>query len=87
LNPIFYNAADSTYGYGTDTATSLTVTSNRSGTLSKPQWGPSSSHPAIVNHLFVDGSVRSINEDVDVTIYMFLITRDGGDLSNPFFGK
>jgi len=35
----------------------------------------------------VDGSVRSINEDVDVTIYMFLITRDGGDLSNPFFGK
>jgi hypothetical protein len=47
----------------------------------KPAFGPSSGHPIIVNHLMADGSVRSIDRDVDVALYMFLITRAGADPS------
>ena len=41
--------------------------------------GPSSFHPGVVNHLFGDGSVRSIQEDLSPTIYMHFITRKGHD--------
>ncbi len=44
-----------------------------------PEFGPSAAHPSVVNHLFVDGSVRSIDKSIDVATYMFLITRAGGD--------
>jgi prepilin-type N-terminal cleavage/methylation domain-containing protein len=53
---------------------------NQAGNQSnQPTFGPSSSHPMVANHLFVDGSVRSLTKDIDVSIYMFLITRRGGD--------
>ena len=55
--------------------------------LADPRFGPSSSHPQVVNHLFADGGVRSVNKDVDVATYMFLITRDGGDPTGQFFSK
>lgn len=42
-------------------------------------YGPRSQHPGITNHVMVDGSVHSIRNDVDVAIYMFLITRDSQD--------
>jgi hypothetical protein len=46
-----------------------------------PAYGPSSSHPGIVNHLFCDGSVKSIRKDIDYAAYFFLITRANGDTS------
>jgi competence protein ComGC len=44
-----------------------------------PDYGPSSNHPNIVNHLFCDGAVRSIRKDMDYAAYFFLITRNNGD--------
>jgi prepilin-type processing-associated H-X9-DG protein len=44
-----------------------------------PAYGPSSGHPGYVNHLFCDGSVRSIRSDVDYAAYFMAITRNGGD--------
>ena len=41
--------------------------------------GPSSHHTEIVNHLFADGSVRAICDDIDPAIYMHLISRAGGE--------
>ena len=47
------------------------------------KYGPSSHHRDVVNHLFVDASVHSLSTDIDVAVYMFLITRDGGDPPPP----
>jgi prepilin-type N-terminal cleavage/methylation domain-containing protein len=47
------------------------------------KYGPSSHHRDVVNHLFVDASVHSLAKDIDVAVYMFLITRDGSDPSPP----
>ncbi len=46
-------------------------------------FGPSSGHPGVVNHLMVDGAVRSFSKRIDFCIYMFLITRNGGDRAGP----
>ena len=48
-------------------------------------YGPSSGHPGVVNHLFADGTVRSISKDEDFCSYMFLITRNGGDPTGQIF--
>jgi len=48
-----------------------------------PAYGPSSGHPGIVNHLFCDGSVKSIRKDVDYAVYFFLITRANGEPPVP----
>lgn len=63
--------------YATDDKT-LNFGSGSSGAVS-PNYGPSSAHPAIVNHLFVDGSVAGIVKKVDPGAYFFLITRNNGD--------
>ena len=45
---------------------------------------PYSFHPSAVNHVFVDGSVKAISEDVSLRIYAAAITRAGGEaLSVP----
>ena len=44
-----------------------------------PAYGPSSGHPAVVNHLMADASVRSLSKQIDVAAYMFIITRNGND--------
>jgi prepilin-type processing-associated H-X9-DG protein len=49
-----------------------------SGVGRTPAYGPSSGHPGVVNHLFCDGSVRSLRKDIDYAEYFFAITRDGG---------
>jgi len=50
------------------------------GSMPAPQqYGPSSNHRDVVNHLMVDASVHSINKNIDVAAYMFLITRESGD--------
>jgi hypothetical protein len=38
------------------------------------KYGPSSNHTEIVNHLFCDGSCRSIKKDADVNLYRSHIT-------------
>jgi len=48
----------------------------------RPAYGPSAAHPDVVNHLMADGSVRSIDKKIDISAYMFLITRAGHD-PNP----
>jgi hypothetical protein len=49
--------------------------------------GPGSRHPGVTNHLFVDATARSINNNIDPALYMFLITRDGGDPTGYFFSE
>ena len=39
-------------------------------------WGPSSLHPGVVIHGFVDGHTEAINEDVDKDVYLQLVQRD-----------
>ena len=46
--------------------------------------GPSSSHPGVVNHVLADGSVKSVSEGLSATLYMHLITRNGGEPVNEF---
>ena len=43
------------------------------------------SPPGVVNHLFTDGTVQSLSKNLDTAIYMFLITRNGGDAAAEFF--
>lgn len=65
-------------GTGTVTAPLYTV-------YAQEQYGPSSDHPGVVNHVMVDGSARPFNTNIDVAMYMFLITRNAGD-PNPDVG-
>jgi prepilin-type N-terminal cleavage/methylation domain-containing protein len=46
---------------------------------SGPTYGPSAGHPQVVNHMFGDGSVKSIRKDISFASYLFLITRAGND--------
>jgi len=49
------------------------------------KYGASSHHAGVINHLFVDADVRAISKDVDVALYMFVITRAAADPANLFF--
>ena len=63
-----------------------TMVANGDGPQSnQPADGPTSGHPYIVNHLFADGSAHCLSKQIDVTAYMFLITRSGHD-SNSTLG-
>jgi prepilin-type N-terminal cleavage/methylation domain-containing protein len=46
--------------------------------------GPGSEHPQVVNHLFGDGTVHSINKEIDCALYFFVITRSNGDPGSEF---
>ncbi len=46
--------------------------------------GPSSEHPAVVNHVMADASVKSVSEGMDPVLYMHVITRAGGEPVNEF---
>lgn len=39
-------------------------------------------HPSQVNVGFVDGSVHSISDDIDLTVWRAMATRDGGEVGN-----
>lgn len=43
------------------------------------KYGPSSHHQDVTNHIFADGSVHAIDNDIDVALYMFMITRNNND--------
>ena len=49
--------------------------------VNHPTCGPGAAHPAVVNHLFADGSVNALSKDIDVSVYMFLVTRGNHDPS------
>ena len=75
----------------TDAGKYPTGTSPPSGTLvgnfatSAPYTaGPSAGHPTVVNHLFGDGTVKSISKNVDFCMYFFAITKSNGDPAPSF---
>lgn len=41
---------------------------------------PYAFHPGVNNHVFGDGSVRPISEEIDIRDYARLVTRDGGEV-------
>jgi prepilin-type N-terminal cleavage/methylation domain-containing protein len=41
---------------------------------------PYAFHPGVNNHVFGDGSVRPISEDIDIREYARLVTRDGAEI-------
>jgi polygalacturonase len=41
--------------------------------------GPGSNHNGVTVHGFVDGSVHSLSNKIDIALYMALITRNMGD--------
>ena len=45
------------------------------------KYGPGSHHPHGTFHAFLDGAVRSVPREIDVSTYMFIITRINGDPS------
>jgi hypothetical protein len=45
-------------------------------------WGPSSMHPDGAFHLFGDGSVRFVQNNVTTTAYVAMTTREGGEVIN-----
>jgi hypothetical protein len=48
------------------------------------QWGPSSFHTGgVVIHLYADGGVRNITDDIDPSTYIQLITRAGQEPVTP----
>jgi prepilin-type processing-associated H-X9-DG protein len=47
-------------------------------------YGPSSRHPGTVNLAFGDGHVMNVSKHVDLALFMFVITRAGGDPSSEF---
>lgn len=47
-------------------------------------WGPSSEHSGgVVIHLYADGGVRNVTDDIDPTLYLHLVTRSGGEQVVP----
>ena len=56
---------------------------NFGGAQNPRNWGPSSEHKKLAHHLFGDGGVRSISDEIDAEIYMWLITRRGNENANP----
>jgi competence protein ComGC len=43
-------------------------------------WGPSSTHPGGAYHLFGDGSVRFVQNNVNTSVYTAMPTREGGEV-------
>ena len=43
-------------------------------------WGPSSRHPGVVIHGFGDGHTDSINDTIDPTVYVHMVTRAGREV-------
>jgi type II secretory pathway pseudopilin PulG len=46
-------------------------------------WGPSSMHrTGLVNHVFGDGHVVAISDQIDANMYLWIVTRNGGEPSD-----
>jgi len=42
-------------------------------------WQPSRYSGGIVNHVFFEGHVEGINDGIDPNVYLWIITRNGGE--------
>ncbi|MEX2306348.1 MAG: DUF1559 domain-containing protein [Pirellulales bacterium] len=51
-----------------------------SGDAAKRIWGPSSRHPGVIIHGFVDAHTTTVEEGVDKNVYISLITRNGREV-------
>jgi prepilin-type N-terminal cleavage/methylation domain-containing protein len=49
------------------------------------QWGPSSQHDGAIMHLFGDGSVHNISQNINARVYDGMVTRAGGEPVSPDF--
>ena len=82
----------STLNYG-PTAPNPTAVYLPNGAISDPDisgappgrlWGPSSEHRGgIVNHAFADGHVEPIADTIDPNLYLWIVTRNGGEKYTP----
>ena len=53
---------------------------NGAGAAPGRLWGPSSNHAGgIINHVFGDAHVEPINDGIDANVYLWIITRNGGE--------
>jgi hypothetical protein len=51
-----------------------------SGIATGRLWGPSSQHKGgIVNHAFADAHVAGIADNIDANVYLWIVTRNGGE--------
>jgi hypothetical protein len=46
-------------------------------------WGPSSNHVGITNHVYGDAHVESVSDGIDANVYLWIITRAGGEPLRP----
>ena len=52
----------------------------QSARLLDRNWGPSSRHPGVVIHGYGDGHTEGINDTIDPTAYIQLVTRGGREV-------
>jgi len=43
-------------------------------------WGPSSRHPGVVIHGYGDAHTEAVNDTIDASVYLHLITRGGREV-------
>jgi hypothetical protein len=84
------------YGHGLNVGPSTAFAGTRylpTGAVTNPNlagatpnyraWGPSSDHAGgIVNHLFGDGHVDGINDGIEPNVYLWVVSRNGGEPQN-----
>ena len=66
-----------TFDNAPPSSSSLRGTPNSGRTAPEGTPFPSSNHPDIVNFTFADGSVRTLNENINVSVYLRLMTASG----------
>ena len=82
--PLFQTNNRTVSGLAGCSGAKYTMGANGDGPQSnQPAYGPSSGHAYVVNHLMADGSVHCLSKQIDVSAYMFLITRKGSDPNPP----
>jgi prepilin-type N-terminal cleavage/methylation domain-containing protein len=52
-----------------------------SGDAARRIWGPSSRHPGVVIHGFADSHTTTVEEGIDKSVYLHMITRNGREVS------
>ena len=85
----FKGAAADGSAVGSNAVQAINVTNGESvetATFKGPEYGsegtsdPYSFHPGLVNVLMGDGSVRSVNDSVEIRVFAAMVTRAGGEL-------
>jgi hypothetical protein len=60
-----------------------TTNPHKTGTGNEHTWGPSSNHSGVVLHTFADGHGESVNNTVEGSIYLHMVTIAGREVDNP----